>query len=224
MEGAFVRSLVASVLSLPQSTARAMKEFKERTPAILDALFRAEQDSRAGGQCSCDRAGFQALFRCVDCSQHTPSCSSCIVAEHAHHPFHRVQKWTGRYFRRWSLAKSGFRLCLGHDGARCPSNLTQDVDAMFTIVHTNGLHSVPVLYCRCSTSEQVPFQLIAASLYPATWDSPRTAFTTRLLKFFHLDSLQTRKPAHDAWAVLRRLTDNTRADGLPVSFALRLAV
>lgn len=92
------------------------------------------------------------------------------------------------------------------------------------MVDVNGLHRMHVSYCRCPGARTEPFQLLAASFYPATWTSPQTAFTIRLLKHYHLDSLQSRKPAYDYWAILRRLTDNTRAKGLPVRYEELLRV
>ncbi|EJD42015.1 hypothetical protein AURDEDRAFT_26819, partial [Auricularia subglabra TFB-10046 SS5] len=84
------------------------------------------------------------------------------------------------------------------------------------IVHTNGVHRLNIVYCECVRRPKYPYQLLLASIYPATWSSPATAFTFQLLDHYHLDSLQSRKPAYDYWAVLRRLKDNTRSDPVPV--------
>ncbi|KZV80592.1 hypothetical protein EXIGLDRAFT_629898 [Exidia glandulosa HHB12029] len=180
-------------------------------PDVLDALFDCEVDTRVGDLCLCGNAS--PVYRCIDCTQRPPSCNTCLASSHRHSPLHRVQKWTGAYFCRSSLSHCGLRWYLGHDGSPCPAARGEGVAS--TIVDVNGLHSMDVVYCGCRGAAAPPRQLLAASLYPASWTSPRTAFTFRLMKHHHLDSLQSRKPAYDYWALLRRLTDNTRGDGVP---------
>lgn len=199
-----------------------MKEFLERSPKILDALFALEVDPEIGSPCACERNDALRMLRCRDCALASSMCVECILEKHIHLPFHRLEKWTGSYFRRWSLHKSGYSLALGHGGTHCPC--ASDVNTKLIIVHVNGLHRIRIIYCRCYGAPSEPYQLLAASLYPATWDTPQTAFTIPLLKHYHLDSLQSRKPAYDYWALLRRLTDNTRAKGLPVRYEELLRV
>ena len=43
-------------------------------------------------------------------------------------PFHRVQRWTGRYFHDAWLRDCGVCLLLGHDGNECPSNPLLSLD------------------------------------------------------------------------------------------------
>lgn len=43
---------------------------------------------------------------------------------HLQHPFHRVQKWGGRFFVRSSLHEVGIKLELGHAGRRCPYHIS----------------------------------------------------------------------------------------------------
>ncbi|EJD37575.1 hypothetical protein AURDEDRAFT_45850, partial [Auricularia subglabra TFB-10046 SS5] len=141
-------------------------------------------------------------------------CDECIKSTHIHNPFHHIECWTGSFFSRTSLHRLGAQLCLGHSGVRCP-NTTPRLTKLLVIVHTNGIHKVTVTYCGCASFTPEPFQLLRAGLYPATWTEPATAFTLQLLKHYQLDSLQSRKPAYDYWAILRRLTDNTRQDPVP---------
>lgn len=200
-----------------------MKEFTARSSSILDAIFASEYDPRVEDSCDCGRPDAQCTIRCVDCFARPPACAECNAESHVHLPFHRLQQWTGRYFRRWSLARCSldnrtFAMWLGHDGAPCPSLPKDTPGRAFTIIDTNGIHNFRIVYCRCPHAPSEPHQLISASLYPSTWDSPKTAFTFRVMKHYHLDSLQSRKPAYDYWAVLRRLTDNTRSKGLSVRY------
>ncbi|KZV97162.1 hypothetical protein EXIGLDRAFT_670364 [Exidia glandulosa HHB12029] len=202
-----------------KSTSVAMKEFTARSQDVLNAILSHEYDPHVLEHCECGLPDALRSFRCVDCFQQPPQCEDCVAQAHVHNPFHRIQKWNGQYFRRWSLSRMSANgrtvtLRLGHSGASCPSIRDDIPGRAFTIVDTNGVHSIRVIYCRCPHAALDPFQLLGASLYPATWDSPRTAFTFRLMKHYHLDSLQSRKPAYDYWAVIRRLTDNTRSKGI----------
>ncbi|EJD33802.1 hypothetical protein AURDEDRAFT_76690 [Auricularia subglabra TFB-10046 SS5] len=190
-----------------------MAEFQERRSNILDCLLRSEYDPRCLEACACDPRKTRA-YRCRDCMVFEPCCQDCLKATHAHLPFHRLEEWTGSCFTRCSLYSLGFELCLGHNGSRCPMAAPQR-SAPLVVVHTNGIHRVRICYCECSRRPSYPIQLLRASLYPATWTLPATAFTFHVLKHYHLDSLQSRKPAYDYWAILRRLTDNTRVNPVP---------
>ncbi|EJD51418.1 hypothetical protein AURDEDRAFT_57413 [Auricularia subglabra TFB-10046 SS5] len=190
-----------------------MQEFTERQPEILDCLLSLNYDHRTEEICSCSTSR-RREYRCVDCFMVGPCCEECIVRAHVHAPFHHIEHWTGTYFARHSLSRLGAELCLGHSGTRCP-NAGPLRTRPLVIVHTNGVHKVTVTFCGCAPETAESMQLLCAGLYPATWTSPATAFTTHVLKHYHLDSLQSRKPAYDYWAILRRLTDNTRHDPIP---------
>lgn len=205
---------VASLTLYWQPTATFMREFMSRHELYLDALHAQEWDARTMTPCSCPEQQ-PRLFRCTECSQHAPCCAACFTSSHRNLPFHRVETWTGSYFARHSLYAMGFELFLGHGGSRCPN---ASKSTTMTVVHTNGIHKLSIVFCACAPLTKRPLQLLAAAMYPATWDYPETAFTIPLLKHYHLESLQSRTSAHDYWAVLRRLTDNTRAEGTPVRF------
>lgn len=203
-----------------QPTAQVMADFKRREKTYLDAIFAQETHHSTGLPCSCMANG-PRLFRCIDCQHAPPYCSPCMVSSHQNLPFHRIQKWTGRYFERHSLFKLKFLLCLGHDGARCPQASDIDLKKELVVVHINGVHQLNVLFCACEPRAARPEQLLRSSLFPASWDKVETVFTFQLLKHHHLETLQSRTTSHDYWAMLRRLTDNTRPDGVPVSCLFR---
>ncbi|EJD54904.1 hypothetical protein AURDEDRAFT_24790, partial [Auricularia subglabra TFB-10046 SS5] len=194
-----------------QTTSVAMEEFLQRKDSLLDILFAREVDSRVLLTCGC-QSSRPCIYRCTDCFNHSPCCDSCIRDAHVHNPLHRIQKWTGLYFARDSLNALGLAVCLGHDGSRCPS---ADASKSMVIVHTNGVHKVNFVPCACANRASFPTQLLQSGFYPATWDQPGTAFTIKLLEHHHLDSVQSGKSTYDYWAVLRRLTDNTREACVP---------
>lgn len=75
-----------------------------------------------------------------------------------------------------------------------------------TMMHVNGLHSTRVAFCRCGTTHPDHVeQLVAVRLFPATVDIPETAFTFECLDDFQIQSLTSKKLAHDyVWAKRRQ--------------------
>ncbi|KAH9031510.1 hypothetical protein EDB85DRAFT_1865757, partial [Lactarius pseudohatsudake] len=67
---------------------------------------------------SCKSAPFE--WRCSDCFPALVLCKVCCQKSHRQLPFHRVQKWTGKYFMPSWLREVGVSLHLGHSGDLCP--------------------------------------------------------------------------------------------------------
>ena len=59
-------------------------------------------------------------------------------------------------------------------------------------------------------------QLLRAQLFPATVDQPTTAFTFNVLREYHVHSLESKQSAYSYMGALRRLTNNTFIDDVPV--------
>ncbi|KAF7333061.1 hypothetical protein MVEN_02370700 [Mycena venus] len=97
--------------------------------------------------------GVPMEWRCVDqaCLGEIMHCSQCIVASHAQHPMHLVEKWNGIHFvrdRKW-LQKQGLRVQLGHPpGIVCPSR--EAVPHDFVLYDVTRVHEINVDYCTIS--------------------------------------------------------------------------
>jgi hypothetical protein len=78
----------------------------------------------------------------------------------------------------------------------------------FCIVDSNGVHEVALDFCSCSRAEDHDIQLLRARLYPATTTNPATAATFRVLRDFHLLSLEAKSSAHHFYNKLARQTNN----------------
>ncbi|TFK60799.1 hypothetical protein BDN72DRAFT_744711, partial [Pluteus cervinus] len=157
--------------------------------------------------CQCGDSTEVAYFRCRDCISNMVYCRTCIINQHRCTPFHCIEKWEGRFFGRTSLHNIGFVLHLGHDGHPCPHSLP-DKGRLTVIVDSTGFHSHDVHYCCCPASPEEDFpQLLQSSLFPATLNKPRTAFTFNLLKDIHVHGLTSKKSVYDYHDALRRLTD-----------------
>src|SRR5215470_7471589 len=108
---------------------------------------------------------------------------------------------------------------LGHGGGSCP--MPGDVRRDFTVVHTNGVHSLIVRFCGCGHLEDASLyrvQLLRMYWFPASLDSPRTAFTFDFLNTFHVLTLQSKISAYDYYLSVTRLSDNTGCSRQKVCF------
>lgn len=169
---------------------------------ILDGNVSSQTDS----PCGCG-SGLRRLFRCTDCASAPPSCSRCIVHEHSHLPFHKIEEWTGSHFRATSLCALGLRICLMHDGQPCPSMQDTYDGTLCVVAHINGIHKIRVLFCSCQGHPPKLLQLVQAKLFPGTVDEPRSLFTFAVLKDFHLHTCVSKRAAYDYMRALRRKSD-----------------
>ncbi|KAK7055702.1 CxC2 domain-containing protein [Favolaschia claudopus] len=196
-----------------------------RRARYLDELLRLEGrgDYRHQTKCSgCTRPAGEAVFRCKDCFSDALFCKSCLVSEHKDTPLHRVEIWNEReFFETVTLKSLGLRIQLGHGrNGVCPGTLLKQVRAAeeedarrrprddFCIIDSNGVHEVGLDFCTCSSAEDHDIQLVRARLYPATTTNPATAATFRVLRDFHLLSLEAKCSAHHFYNKLARQTNN----------------
>jgi len=70
--------------------------------------------------CDSCRIG-RAVWRCRTCIDRRPQCALCFRLAHQRDPFHRVEKWNGRYYLKAALWQVGVKLHIGHHGQRCPA-------------------------------------------------------------------------------------------------------
>jgi CxC2 like cysteine cluster associated with KDZ transposases len=187
-------------------------QFEEHFDDLLNDLLATEYDPAVLERCSCGRGDRNC--RCVDCFQTVATCSHCFIDSHIFHPFHWVDQWNGKHFLRKDISALGHVIALEHNGGSCPNAQTEGVQ--FTVVETNGIHSTRIIFCQCLGSRSRTKQLMSARLFPATMAQPTTAFSFRLLKEFHIHSLESKKAAYDYIGAIRRLTDNAFTPKVPV--------
>lgn len=76
-----------------------------------------------------------------------------------------------------------------------------------TIAHTNGFHSLPVVWCACSDHlNDRDIQLLKLRLYPASYQRIKTAFSFACLDDFRFESLECKSSHYQYHNKLRRLT------------------
>ncbi|CDO74326.1 hypothetical protein BN946_scf184348.g1 [Trametes cinnabarina] len=179
----------------------------------LDELLRLEGRGASGSTKTCLRCTADAAtYRCRDCMGGELFCKACIVQRHAQLPLHRIQEWSGTYFKPRSLRELGMVVRPAHlDGKSCIS-LSTSVDVV--VLHVNGVHTVRLEFCECSASKRRT-QLLRLGWWPATPFEPKTAATMVLLRQFHLLNLQGKLPAYDFYRALELATDNIGLEHLP---------
>ncbi|KII82921.1 hypothetical protein PLICRDRAFT_83984, partial [Plicaturopsis crispa FD-325 SS-3] len=176
---------------------------------FLDEVIRHE--GRGGFTdelCSCGAA--TARFRCKDCVGHPALlCKECVLAMHAHSPYHALEDWNGRFFEKRTLKELGLRIQLGHPvGARCPQPEPAFGDD-FVILDTERIHAVLLDFCGCERRESKRVQLLRHRLFPATVANPKTAVSFRLLEHYDLLALETKISAFGYYRALALRTDIT---------------
>jgi len=184
-----------------------------------------------------------AEFRCLDCFGQGPFCHSCCLEVHSSHPFHSIEKWTGGFFKKTSLHAEGFILHLGHGGLCCPANVTSPNTGLeateegewgedngvlleaweprdkrtLVIIGVSGVYQLIVSWCCCPDAPDHTIQLFQHQLFPASMFRPSTAFTFAVLQYFHIDAVECKTSASNFSNKLRRLTDFSSPQSVPVS-------
>ncbi|KAF7298473.1 CxC2 domain-containing protein [Mycena kentingensis (nom. inval.)] len=182
---------------------------------FLDALLWLDGRGFYDQPMPCPRCGDTAqaaIYRCCDCAHAPLRCRGCIVSEHARQPLHWIEKWTGTYFRRYSLKEAGLRIQLGHvEGEPCL--VPHAGHSEFTIIHHNGIHNVAVDFCGCELHERADHatQLLHSRYYPSTGPRPRTCATFACLDEFHGLSLHAKTSAYDYYRALEYRTNASGA-------------
>ncbi|KAJ3791733.1 hypothetical protein GGU11DRAFT_644407, partial [Lentinula aff. detonsa] len=165
--------------------------------------------------CKREEKDHEALYRCMDCFLEDLVCEDCCRELHVDRPLDVVEKWNGYFFEKISLRDIGVAIQLGHRAGEACINPRSVHD--FTVIHTNGVHTVHLMYCNCPNQVMAGDwyqQLLRRHWFPATHLEPRTAATYRVLDMFHVLTLQGKVTTYDFYAGLEKLTDNTGVKNL----------
>jgi hypothetical protein len=104
-------------------------------------------------------------------------------------------------------------------GSSMPGQNDKDSNQVITVIDRSGVHEIGVRWCCCLNAPKRDMQLMAAGLFPATFRSPKTAFTFRVLEEFHLDNLECKTTSSQFFSRLRRLTSDEFPNTVPVGQA-----
>jgi len=87
-----------------------------------------------------------------------------------------------------------------------PEGTIKDTGGTCCIVHTNGVHHLPLLTCGCRGPEDVFLDLANARFVPTSFSRISTLFTAAVLDDFRLSNLECKVSAYQYWQRLSRLT------------------
>ncbi|KAG6835952.1 hypothetical protein H0H93_012949 [Arthromyces matolae] len=163
-------------------------------------------------------SGIAGLLRCLDCENGSELLDSqTMLSLHSRNPLHRIERWTGKFFTRISLASLGLTVQLGHPfGEKCGHPILCRPD--FIIIHTNGIHSPSVSYCACENAIPYSLQLLRYGWYPSTSERPATVATMAVLRHFQMLSFESKASAFEFYNTLVRLTNNIGTNAVPDRF------
>ncbi|KAK7028210.1 hypothetical protein VNI00_014900 [Paramarasmius palmivorus] len=188
-----------------------LDDFKPRAFEYLEELLCVEGRGGVDTLCLCgSRDG--VAYRCQDCSEARMSCKTCVLGQHGCRLFHFIEKWNGSFFKRTTLKSLGLKLQLGHpNGHICV--MPRQARSGFVVVDIDSLQEVDVYFCMCQPQEVVGDhwqQLMRYELFPATSTQPHTAFTFRLLRFFHTLTLQGKINIYDYYILIENRMDGAK--------------
>ncbi|KAF8444074.1 hypothetical protein L210DRAFT_3611327 [Boletus edulis BED1] len=177
---------------------------------FLQEMLRLEGRGGYSGGCAlCSKTGSESMFACNNCFGGEQLCRACILASHARHPLHIIKKWNGTYYESTTLKDIGLRVQLGHSPSSTCCNPERAFNDSFTIIDTTGIQAVSLDFCNCEEALSHSQQLLCVSWFPATSTRPQTAATFRVLRQFHIISLESKISAYEYYNSLARLIDNT---------------
>ncbi|KAK7451671.1 hypothetical protein VKT23_012348 [Stygiomarasmius scandens] len=187
------------------------QEYQERFPEILDLLIERSYDKRVGGPCACGRSGMKSYLLCRECLMSSPECHKCFLEHHARNLFfHWAYEWDPKngFFVKKDISTLGGVLdfCRNKD-LGCSRDLDNN-PVQLIVAEPNGVHSTLVRYCHCASAPKRWDQLFQADMFPATLESPGTAFSFECLRRFDIHTKTSRKTAYDYCLYLQRITDN----------------
>lgn len=93
-----------------------IQQFVDRVHPLLKSLL-AREDLPRNTLCERCTVGNIAVWRCRDCTAARILCRGCIRDCHMDCPTHRIEVWTGHYFRRAELWEVGLYILVRHHSA-----------------------------------------------------------------------------------------------------------
>lgn len=86
---------------------------------------------------------------------------------------------------------------------------------LLIIVHSSGVHQLPVRPCSCPDAEPFHLQLLNLGMYPASQARPKTVFTFGVLDEFLMENRECKVSAMSFYSKLKRMTSNVSLHAVP---------
>jgi hypothetical protein len=201
-------------ISALQSSNDMMRDWMDQRDMFIHEMLSIEAPPKNTTCGSCRQV--TGIYRCSDCQCSWLFCKACCLKDHIRHPFHTISEWNGNYFITTSLQNLGFVLHVGHEGSECPK-AQEYAEGEFTVVDIAGVYHHRLSWCRCSDAPSRSIQLLQRSLYPSTVQYPRTAFTFRLLRYYHVEVMECGSTPSSFMTKLQRVTNPHHPNTVKVS-------
>ena len=107
-----------------------------------------------------------------------------------------------------------------HDQARWKRDNLKYGSNVIVIVHQNGIHHLPVHWCRCPGHVPDDVQALDLHFFPASFKKLRTLFTFQGLDSFLAENQECKTSAWHYYQKLRRFTSSCFPNSVPVSINL----
>ncbi|KZV61563.1 hypothetical protein PENSPDRAFT_567339, partial [Peniophora sp. CONT] len=171
-------------------------------------------------------------WRCAHCVVQRDFCTRCLRAYHWRSPYHLVGWWTGQHYRKAWLRDAGVAIHLcpragasldevhrldegeweGVDMLEAGKSAipTKDLYGFKTmiVVHSDSIHGIGVAFCKCPGAPAEHEQLLKyGGLFPASQDSPSTAFTLQGLEHRVVDDVVCKTSTQAYMRKVRRYTE-----------------
>ncbi|KAL0568546.1 hypothetical protein V5O48_013442 [Marasmius crinis-equi] len=186
-------------------------QMKAHSRDFLQIMMELEGRCESGDACGSCGCNSEVSFRCRSCTGNVMFCKKCLLVNHRSLPTHYVEQWNGFHFQRVGLRELGLRVQLGHPPTQTCRN-PRPARIRFCVMDIDSIQEIELDFCQCQAVKVVGnawTQLLHARLFPATVVDPRTAFTFRMLKFFHVATLQSKMTLYDVCRTLERRTDGS---------------
>jgi hypothetical protein len=119
------------------------------------------------------------------------------------------EEWAG-------LCRDGF----AYNAAPPGNTKTFNGGTMVTVVHTNGVHHLPVVRCGCEGREgEMLHDFLKLGLWPASFERVETVFSGDVLKDSLLSFLECHTTASQYFSRLRRCTNYAFPETVKVSLS-----
>ncbi|KLO10990.1 hypothetical protein SCHPADRAFT_831771 [Schizopora paradoxa] len=192
-----------------------LQQWTAKRNVCLDELHRLDGFIGNSEDFTCSRSNClrDGVIRCTDCLPTEYYCDSCCVAMHALQPFHRVERWNGKFWTKTSLSRLGLVVHVGHGDGVCPSPVcvTRDVQ----VIDSNGIFVLKVRFCNCplAGSGGAHFlQLLRIRWFPCTIKTPSSAVTFRCLDTVCRLNNQGKLTGYDYYQSLMQGMDSAEID------------
>ncbi|KAF9552460.1 hypothetical protein CPC08DRAFT_646853, partial [Agrocybe pediades] len=127
-----------------------------------------------------------------------------LVPHHLNHHICNTLKMQKQYLEAREMVRDDIEQEHGARGNQPRSDMFHN--SYVRVVHTNGLHNLALVFCLCHGEDQLPIDLMASRIVPASFEQVKTVFTAQVLDHARLCNLELKSSTYQYYSLLKRLT------------------